>query len=155
MESSIAGCALHVDAEGRAAVCSQNCRHFLQKSFTHERQWTISRMRSVGDAHIRMERSTDERIYSNSCSLLTGILTRTHTAWWKALGQVLGTATCYSLDGPGFENWWWARFSLPLYTVPKNPTILMLNVTGYISCWYNCQGVTHPQSRPEVNEEVL
>ena len=32
---SIAGCALHVAAEWRAAVRSQNCRHFLQKSVKH------------------------------------------------------------------------------------------------------------------------
>ena len=70
--------------------------------------------------------------------------------------EVVGTATCYGLGGPGIESRWGARFSAIAQTGPGSHTASCTTGTGSLSRGRSGRGValtTHPHLAQRLKKE--
>ena len=64
--------------------------------------------------------------------------------------SVVGTVTCYGLDGQGIETQWGVRFSAP--TRPPIQWVLGRSLSGGLSGWDTALA-THPHLVPRLRKE--
>jgi hypothetical protein len=70
--------------------------------------------------------------------------------------SAVGIATRYSLNGPGIESWWGARFSAPVLTGPQTHPPSCKIDTGFLFQGYSGRGlalITHSYLGPRLQKE--
>ena len=129
-------------------VRSSGCSLYLLQGVQQKKESAYSCIATNSAVRSAVLNLTLKRLLFNYDISAAGVLQHQEVETW-ILGwdSSVGIATRYSLDSPGIESWWGARFSAPVKTGPGSHPASCLMGTGSfpgIKCGRGVLLTTHP-----------